>query len=153
MLNRAGWSVVGILIATAAYELALALGAASIGSEPGEDVAGSGVVRAVAALAMLLAVALGFYYRRNGRPWPAALLPPAAAAYLVAFYFTFDPYFAPYLRRYSEGNVAGHWIAIVAVAALAVGVLTWLLPRVGTFLTGPMVIVVLFTTFLAGIGH
>jgi hypothetical protein len=72
---------------------------------------------------------------------------------LVAFYFTYDPYFAPDLRRYSEGNVAGRWIAVVAVLAVANGVLTRLQPRIGRFTTSAVALLLLVTTVLAADGH
>ena len=151
MSRTAGWLVSGILVATAAYELALALGAGSLGPSPGDDVAGSGAVRVVALLAML--VAAGLAPLSGMRPWPAALFAPSAAAFLAAFYFTYDPYFAPSLRRYSEGNVGGIWIAVVAAVALATGALTRLQPYVGRVMTSGVVVLVLLTTVLAGDGH
>jgi hypothetical protein len=147
----AGWLVVGTLVAAAAYELALALGAGSLGPEPGDDVAGSGVVQVLAFLAMLGAAVLAPLYR--SRFWPPALFAPAAAAFLVAFYFTFDPYFAPGLRRYSDGNVAVSGIAAVVAIALANGVLTRQWPRVGRWTTSGVVLLVFLTTLLAGDGH
>ena len=83
----------------------------------------------------------------------AALLAPSAAAYLVAFYFTYDPYFAPELRRYSEGNVAGGWIALVAAIAVGAGALTLLRRRGGAAVSGIAVLIVLVATVLAGDGH
>ena len=83
----------------------------------------------------------------------AALLALSAAAYLVAFYFTYDPYFAPGLRRYSEGNVAGGWIALVAAIAVGAGALTLLRPRGGAAVSGIAVLIVLVATVLAGDGH
>ena len=151
MLRWAGWLVTGTLLSAAAYEFALALGAGSLGPLPGEGVAGSGTVQVVALLAMLAGAALAPL--AGMPPWPAALLAPVAAAYLLAFYFTYDPYFAPALRRYSGGNVAGGWIAVVAVAALANGVLTRLRPRLGRVSTSVVVLVVLLTKVLAGDGH
>jgi hypothetical protein len=151
MLRSAGWLLVGILVAAAAYELALALGAGSLGPEPGDDVAGATAVRLTAGLAMLAAAALAPFLA--SRPWPAALFAPAAAAYLVAFYFTYDPYFAPTLRRYSEGNVGAPWIAVVAVIALANGVLTGLQPRIGRYTTSAVLVLLLLTTVLAADGH
>jgi hypothetical protein len=140
--------LVGILVAAAAYELALALGAGSLGPLPGEGVPGSGVVQAVALLAMLAAAALALL--SSLRPWPAALLSPAAAGFLVAFFFTYDPTFAPNLRRYSDGNAGGRWIAVVAVVALANGVLTGLQPRIGRVMTSAVLVLVLLTTVFAG---
>jgi hypothetical protein len=151
MLRWAGWLVFGTLVAAAAYELALALGAGSIGQDPGDDVAGATAVRLIAVLAMIAAAGLAPLVA--SRPWPVALFAPAAAAYLVAFYFTYDPYFAPTLRRYSEGNVAGRWIVVVVVVAVANGVLTWLQPRVGRFTTSAVLILLLLTTVLAADGH
>ena len=151
MARWAGWLVTGTLLSAAAYEFALDLGAGSLGPLPGEGVAGSGTVQAIALLTMLAAAALAPL--AGMRPWPAALFAPAAAAYLVAFYFTYDPYFAPALRRYSEGNVAGRWIVLVAVVALANGVLARLQPRLGRVSTSVVVLVVLLTTVLAGDGH
>jgi hypothetical protein len=151
MLRSAGWIVIGTLLACAAYELALALGAGTLGPEPGDDVAGAGLVKVVALLAMLAAAALAPYC--GLRPWPTALFAPAAAAFLVGFYFTYDPYYAPQLYRYSEGNVAAPWIAVVALIAVANGVLTWLQPRVGRFTTSAVVLLVLVATVFAGTGH
>jgi len=151
MFRWAGWLVAGTLLAAAAYELALALGAGSLGPAPVGDVAGSKAVQVVAFLAMIAAAALAPV--SGLRPWPAALFAPAAAAFLAAFYFTYDPYFAPTLRRYSEGNVGGRWIVVVAVIAVANGVLTRLQPRIGRFTTSAVVLLVLLTTLLAGDGH
>jgi hypothetical protein len=151
MIRWAGWLVVGILVAAAAYELALALGAGSVGPEPGDEVAGSTVVQPIALLAMVAAA--GLAPLPGLRPWPAALYAPVAAAYLVAFYFTYDPYFAPTLRRYSEGDVAGRWIVVVAVVAVANGVLTRLQPRIGRYTTSAVVLFVLVMTVGAGDGH
>ena len=143
--------MVGTLLAAAAYELALALGAGSLGPEPGDDVAGSGIVQVVAFLTMLVAGVLALFYR--SRSWPVALFAPAAAAFLVAFYFTFDPYFAPGLRRYSDGNVAASGIVAVAAIAFANGFLTFLHPRIGRWTTTLVLLLVFLTTLLAGDGH
>lgn len=151
MLRWCGWLVLATLIVAAAYELALALGAGTTGPEPGEAVTGSGAVQVIAFLSMIAASVLSLFYRTP--PWPAALFAPAAAAFLVAFYFTYDPYYAPTLRRYSEGNVGAAWIAVVASVALADGVLTRLQPRIGRVMTSVVVLGVLLTTVFSGDGH
>ena len=74
MLRWSGWLVVVTLVSAAAYEFALALGAGSLGPEPGDGVAGSGIVRGVALLAMLVAAVLGTI--PGSRRWPAALFGP-----------------------------------------------------------------------------
>jgi hypothetical protein len=143
MLNRAGWLVVGILVAAAAYELALALGAGSLGPEPGDGVPRSLVVRLVAVAAMFAGAGL---MAANLR-WPAAaLLGPAAALFVVPLYFTFDPYYAPTERRFSEGGLLPpSWIVTVAVAGLAAGALTALFPRAGAWVTIPALLALAFT--------
>jgi len=152
MIRSVSWVVVGTLLAAAAYEFALALGAGSLGPEPGDGVAGAGVVLGIALVAMLTGAVLAPL--AASRPWPAALFPPAAATFLVAFFFTYDAYYAPTLRRYSEdGAASGRWIAVVAVIAVGSGVLTWLQPRIGRFTTSGVLIFVLLTTLFAGDGH
>jgi len=151
MLNRAGWLVVGILIASAAYELALALGVGSVGPEPGENVPGATAVRLVAVVAMLAGTGLVLAKLRSP---VEALLAPAAALFVVPFYFTFDPYYAPTERRYSDGGMFPlSWIVAVAVAGLVAGVLAWLFPRVGAWATIPALLVLAFTALLMVGGH
>jgi hypothetical protein len=53
MLRWAGWLVIGTLVAAAGYEVALALGAGSLGPNPGDGVAGSGVAVANGVLTRL----------------------------------------------------------------------------------------------------
>src|SRR3954470_16272857 len=59
MLRALGRAVAAVLFTAAAYELTLALGAGSVGPDPGEGVEGEGVVQAVALLAILAGAALG----------------------------------------------------------------------------------------------
>ena len=150
MLSKVGWVTVGILVAAAAYELALALGAGSVGLEPGENVPGATAVRLVAVLAMLVGAGL---VGAKLRPTVAALLAPAAALFVVPFYFTFDPYYAPTERRYSDGGMFPlSWIVAVAVAGLVAGALTVLIPRLA-WVTIPALLVLAFTAVLMVGGH
>ena len=103
-------------MAASAYELALALGAGSLGPLPGDDVAGAGVVFVIGLLAMLACAVLA--PSDSSRPLPAALFTPAAAAFVVAFFYTYDPYYAPALRRYAEGG-ASWYLAVVALIFIA----------------------------------
>jgi len=150
MLRTAGWVVIGILLGAAAYELALALGAGSVGPEPGEDVPGTVAVRFVAVLAMLVGV--GLVAAKLGPP-VAALLAPASAFFVVPFSLTFDPYYAPTERRYTDGMFSLGWIVAVAVAGLVAGALTWLSPRVGAWVTIPALLVLALTTLFMVGGH
>ena len=148
-----GWILKAVLIAAAAWAAALSLGAGTIGPDSGDGVNGDDAVVIAAGLAMLVGGPLVFAY--GFRPhFVAALLAPAAAAFLVAFFFNYDPYYAPTLRRYSEGGlVAGGWIAFLAVAALAAGVLTYVRPRTWAFLSAPLLWLILGTAFVVPAGH
>jgi hypothetical protein len=151
MLTKAGWLVVGILVGASAYELALALGAGSVGPEPGEAVPGATAVRFVAVVAMLVGAGLVV---AKLTPRVAALLAPAASLFVVPFYFTFDPYYAPTERRYSDdGMFPPAWIVAVALAGLLAGVLTYLFPRVAAWATVPALLLLAFTAFFMVGGH
>ena len=147
----AGWLVIGTLVVAAAYELALALGAGSLGPQPGEDVPGATAVRVVAALAMFAGV--GLVAAKLGPP-AVALLAPAAVLFVVPLYFTFDPYYAPTERRYSDGGIFPlGWIVAVAVAGLVAGVLTAVFPRLAVWATSPALLALAFTAFVVVGGH
>jgi hypothetical protein len=152
-LPALGWILVAMLVAAAAFAAALSFGAGTIGPNSGEGVRGDDAVVIIAALAMLLGAPLEVAY--SFRPHAvAALLAPASAAYLVAFFFNYDPYYAPMLRRYSDGGlVSGGWIAFLAVSAVAAGVLTYTRPRTGAWLSAPLLWLTLLTVFLVPAGH
>ena len=148
-----GWILVAALGTAAAFELALALGAGSLGSAPGEGVPGESVASTAALLAMLLGAVVAVVAALRGRA-VSPLLAPAAAAFLVAFYFTYDPYFAPSQRRYSDGGAASlSGILVVAGLAAGVGLLTTVRPRVGSVASALMLVIVLLTFLIAGDGH
>ena len=154
MLRAAGWIVVGVLLACAAFELALALGAGTVGPEPGSGVRGESTVSTIALLAMLAAILLGVAFAFRPAALPAAFLAPAAASFLVFFWRTYDPYYAPDLRRYSDGGAAGGWwIFLILAASVGAGFLTRRRPRQGAVVTSIVVAVVLLTTLFAGDGH
>jgi uncharacterized membrane protein YbaN (DUF454 family) len=151
MLRLLAWLVVAVLLGAAAFELALALGAGSFGPG-GEDVPGAEAVFALGALATLAgaAVAAGLA-RRPSRV--AALLAPSAAAFMTAHFFTYDAYYAPSLRRYSDGGaVSPGWVVFVAVVALAAGVLAYFRPRPGAAVTCLVLLLILVSTAFTG-GH
>jgi hypothetical protein len=152
MLRLLAWLAVAVLLACAAFELALALGAGSFGPG-GADVPGAEAVFSIGAVATLLAsvVAAGLAARRPSRV--AALLAPAAAAFMAAHFFTYDPYFAPQLRRYSDGGaVSPGWVVFVAIVAVAAGALTFFRPRPGAAVTCLVLLLILVTTLFTG-GH
>jgi uncharacterized membrane protein YbaN (DUF454 family) len=152
MLRLLAWLVVAVLLGAAVFELALALGAGSLGRAPGGDVPGAGAVLAIGAVAMLVGagVAAGLT-RRPSRV--AALLAPSAAAFMVAHFFTYDAYYAPSLRRYSDdGAVPLAWVVFVAIAAAGAGALAYFQPRAGAVVTCIVLLLILLTTAFTG-GH
>jgi hypothetical protein len=133
-------SVAALTLATAAcYEVLAAAGLLEIGNEPGEGTAGEIVVSVAAATGFLIAVAtLALTAARGRAPRDRAfvVLPLAAAAYMVARFYTYDPYYAPSFRRASEdGLVSQWWVFGLAVAACAAAVAVRLARRLGVALT------------------
>jgi hypothetical protein len=147
MLYRASSLTVQALLAVTAFEIA---DAAGVG-----DWRGIEVVSIVAFIALLASagVALLFAYR-GGVPRSAALLGPAAGIYLLAFFFSYDPYFGSTVRRYSEGRSSGvgWWVAGVVAAAVAIGLLTRRFPRLGAAATVVVPFVVLLSVMLVAGG-
>jgi hypothetical protein len=153
VLPAFGWIVVAVLGAAAIWAAALSFGAGRIGPVSGEGVHGDDGVVLAAALAMLLGAVLELAY--VFRPHVvAALLAPAAAAFLLAFFFNYDPYYAPTLRRYSDGGlVSGGWIAFLALSALGAAVLSRFRPPGGAAVSAVVLLLVLGTTVVVPAGH
>src|SRR5919204_3194020 len=84
MARVLGWVVVTALLGGAAYELALALGFESTRVSKGEDAPGEVWVFLGALIAMLVGAGLAVAWMRRPR-LDAALLAPAAAAFVAAF--------------------------------------------------------------------
>jgi hypothetical protein len=151
------WSVPIVLFAAAAYELALVLGLGGSysGRVPGQDVEGEETVAAVAYVTMLAGSVVAFVHALKPRiPWAVALFAPAAAAFMTTRFYTYDPYYLPSLRRYSDYTGAwAYWVFGMLAAALVVGVLTRQMPRVGSIATGCILPLLLMTSVLASSGH
>jgi hypothetical protein len=148
------WLVPAVLVAAAAYQLALALGTPSVGAEPGADPPGQWLVVWIAFLAMLLGAAAAGIAFLSSVPRAVATYAPAAAAVLVTRFYDYDPYYAPSLRRFSEGgNVAAVWVFALAVAAVFVGVIAVRVPRTGAAATVFALPILGFATVGVGIGH
>ncbi len=125
-----------------------------MGSQPGEEASGQAAVTIAAFLALLTGIVATVVSRRILRPWPAILVPVAAAAYMAVHYYAFDSYYLPSRRRFSEGGmVPSAWLYGVVVAAVIVAVGIRRRPSVAPVLT-PLVLLVCAVTILAeGTGH
>jgi hypothetical protein len=149
-----GWAVVLVLLAATAYEAAVALEWISMGSQPGDDAPAQGVVTIAAFLALLTGIVATLISRRILRRWPATLVPIAAAAYMVAQYYSFDSYYLPSLRRFSDaGSISSIWVYGVAIAALIVALAIRRRPSVAPVLTPILLLICGGTVVAQGFGH
>ncbi len=145
------------MLGAACYELAVALGLISLDPSSGEGPAGDGLVLAAALLALVVGCALTATLAARSPALsggPAMLLAPAAAAFLSARFYSYDPYYAPTLRRMSEGGlVPSGWVFFLVGVALLASVLVRLEPRAGMALTASVLPVCALTALLASAGH
>ena len=142
MLNKLAWVVVGILVAAAAYELALALQ-----HEISPD--GEGFVLLIALLAMLVGAVLV-----SRGVWPAALCAPAAAFFVTARFYTGDPYYEPTFRAYGDGGVVSPvWIFGLLGFALLAGITTMVWRRTTAFESAVVLVLLMLTALFMGTGH
>lgn len=154
--------VLGICVLTvaaaAAHQTAVALGVLELGTLPGEGAPGESVVDAVILALPAGALVGGLAQLRARRDRIAtallALLDVSAAAFLLARFLAYDPYYLPTLRRFSEGGyVRGAWVALVVAVDLAAAAATWMRPRAGAALSIPPLIVTMLTAVAVAIGH
>ena len=144
----------GVLLGATLYETLVALQVIELGSQPGDGPPGEQTVALVAVLAMLVAAGLGVLAAVGARVPFVPLLAPAAAAFLVARFYTFDPYYLPDLRRFSEDGMLPPAL-VYGVVALAVGaaLLTLANRRLGAALSVPVILAcALFAQVVVG-GH
>lgn len=152
--------VLAMLVVGAAYEAAMAAGVVTVGPRPGEMPAADTpiVVGAIWALAGAGAVLLAGCLSRPVRDALAtrllALLNPAAICFVVARYYSYDPYYAPDLLRMSQGGIVPGWW-VVSLVALAAGAMATLRrdTRVGMLLTAAVTWLAAITALAAGLGH
>jgi hypothetical protein len=143
----------GVLLAGAAFELVLALGAGSVGGQPVDSSTGQSIVGPIVFFVWLvgLVVAVIGIWRSNRA---VALLAPAMGLFVTAVDYTFDPYYAPTERRFADGGaVPVGWIFTLLVISLAVGAFTRRWPRPGSGLTAFTLFVWFVTLIAAGDGH
>jgi hypothetical protein len=161
--RRASWgrpidlAVLAVLAAASAYEAAVALGWLAVGPQPGQAPPGNGLVLGAAVLALVAEAALCVVYASRPRPRAdglGSLLAPAAAAFVVARFHTYDPYYAPALRRMSDdGLIPDAWVYTLVGLALIAAVLARTRPRLGLSLSALVLLLSAFTALAVGLGH
>jgi hypothetical protein len=139
------------LVGATVYETLVALGAIELGYVPGDGPPGEGLVLSIALVAMLAGGGLVAF--RPPAPF-GALVAPAAAAFLVARFYTFDPYYLPTLRRMSDGGlVSPALVFAVAALALCAAAITLARPRAGRFMAPPVILACAFLALVVDGGH
>lgn len=150
-------ALLAVITAAAAYEFAIALGWLTMGNEPGDAPLGEGYVFAPALLALVAGAfvfASGALARSVRADALTSLIGLASAAFLLGRFYSFDPYFAPNLRRFSdEGSVADSWIYTLVALALLAAVLARTRPRLGLWLGAPVLLLIAVTAFTTRVGH
>jgi hypothetical protein len=145
-----------VLAGATVYEALVALRVIGLGSLPGEGPPGGELVGFVAAIGLLAASLLSAVLAGVGSaaPAPSASLAPAAAAFLLAYFHTFDSYYLPSLIRYSERDFNPPVVVFVLVGlSLAAGLVTLRRRRAGLALSVPLILACALTAFLTGAGH
>jgi hypothetical protein len=127
------------------------------GDLPGENAPGADWVGVAGVIAWLVAVIVSASSLRG--PEAIALrvrqlLPLAAVAFAVVGYYTFDPYYAPTHRRFSDYASGGAklWVAFVIAAAVATVIVSSRRARLGLVATLVVLVLCIPTAFL-GAGH
>jgi len=153
-------SLIAIVAVGAAYEFAVALGAIGLGPQPGDAPAWDGPVVLLAIGALLLTgvvLLVASMLRRPAATWRMLAVPAAgaaAAAFLVARFYSYDPYYAPFRIRMADGGiVAGWWVAFLVVGTLVAGILVRRWPRAASAGTAVGAWAIALTAFAAGLGH
>lgn len=148
-------AVVAVLVAASAYEAAVALGWLTLGPEPGQGPPAEGIVLFAALAAMLAGAVASSLGSGRDRTWAGArVLGPASAAFVLARFNSYDPYYAPSLRRFSEDGFVPDWWVFTLVGLAVVGALVaGARPGLGR-LAGALVPLLSALTALAmGVGH
>lgn len=154
--ERFGGLLVAILLCAAGWELAVALRWVSLGHEPGEGAMGEGIALAAALVAMLAGViySAAKVFRDRAATRADVALAPAAAGLTAARFYSFDPYYAPDLHRFSDGGLVGPaWVYALAAASLLVASLIRLRVSGAVGLTALLLLLCMATVLLEGAGH
>jgi hypothetical protein len=150
-------TILAVLAVATAYETAVALGWLDVGPEPGQAPPANGVVLGAAVFALVAGAGLclvGAWAPLTQVDALASLLAPAAAAFVLARFYSYDPYYAPTLRRMSdEGLVPDSWVYLLMGLALLAAVVSRIRPRVGLGATALVLLLSAVTALAEGGGH
>lgn len=139
-----------VIGAAAVYELAIAVGWIEIGRLPRDGPPHEDAFMVVS----LTAAIAGAILIVASPVRAAAAIPLAACALLLARYYSFDPYYAPALRRMSDGGVvAPLWVYGVTAFTIACSASLVLRPRAAAVPAAFAVLVCAATVFFAAAGH
>lgn len=84
----------------------------------------------------------------------SGLLAPAAALFVVARFYTGDPYYAPYFRAYGDGGLFSPvWVFGLLVLALAAGAATQLWRRTAPWESAVVLLLLALTATFMSAGH
>jgi hypothetical protein len=139
-----------VIAAAAVYELAVAVRWIEISRLSGEGPPHEDTMMVVS-----LATAVGGAILIVVSPVrAAAAIPVAACALMLARYYSFDPYYAPALRRMSDGGVvAPLWVYAVTAVTIACAAALVLRPRDAAVPAAFAVLACAATVFFAAAGH
>jgi hypothetical protein len=143
--------VLAILAAATAYEALIALEVIGLGAKPGDGAPWEAFIRLTALVAMLIGAALivADPISRLGM-----FVPLGAAAFMLARFYTFDPYYLSTLRRFSDdGLVPPALVFLVLVLALVAAMLIRAKPRAGGLLGVMAVLACAFLAIVMAGGH
>src|SRR5262249_29964404 len=130
-----GWAVVGILLAAAAYDLVLALRHST-----GGDALFFGLVGTLVAGRVLFT-----HSPQRG------LFAPAPGLYVVARFYTSDPYYwAPFHASADGGFVSPAWVLGLLGLAVAAGVTTHIWRRTFPVESAIVLVLLMLTAFFMG---
>jgi hypothetical protein len=151
--------VTAVLTAVAAatvYDVLVAVNVIKLGEVPGEGPPAGELVRLIVATAIAASAVFALIVAPRGNRVTAlaAGLAPAAAVFMVAHFYTYDPYYLPSLVRQSEKDFVSP-LVVYALGALCVGVGLVTLTRraAGLVLTVPAVLLCGLVSAFSGAGH
>jgi hypothetical protein len=157
---RSGRTAVLVVLAAFAaatvYEVLVAVNVIHLGELPGEGPPGDELVGLIAAATVAASTVLALILVRRGAEGTplAAALSPAAAVFMVAHFYTYDPYYLPTLLRHSDRDfVPSLVVYLLAALSVGVGLVTLVKRAAGLVLTVPAVLLCGLTAWFSGVGH